>query len=73
MDTNEMTLMWFDYTTNEYVPHSGPMSEEDAQRFLPQHPAAQGLYRVYREMGDDTLNAMRKVLEYIVSIKKESN
>lgn len=51
---------WYNYRTEEY--DYLPDAPTDFTDYIPQHPSALGLYRVYIEMGDTALESARKVL-----------
>lgn len=60
-------MAWWDYAKEEYVWRTeGPQDDETALQYLPQYPAAKGLYEVRRELGDTILEAMIKVLDACV-------
>ena len=57
---------WFNYRTGKYELTDAPPDFAD---YLPQTPAAQGLYKLYREAGDEPREAARRVLEALVNGK----
>ena len=60
----EMQWAWYDYVVENYVYRTeGPQDDETALRFLPQLPAARGLYQVRRELGDSISKAMLATLK----------
>jgi len=49
-----------------------PATDEEAIKYIPQISAAQNLYYIYREIGEDIIEAMIKVLQACVG-EKETN
>jgi len=46
----------------------GPTTDEEARQYIPQLPAALGLYEVRRQMGDSVLDAMEATLRAAVGL-----
>ena len=61
-----METEWWDYVEQKYVRANAPTDDATALRFMPQLPAAKGLYQVRRELGDTILEAMAKTLKACV-------
>lgn len=61
-----LELRWFNYKTETYESLAGTPPIERIGEFLPQNPAAQGLYEVYRALGNAPLEAMRLVLQCVI-------
>jgi len=57
---------WHNYKTGQYEYRYAPDTDEDALALLPQYPAAQGMFEVYREMGKSILDAMDYTLSACV-------
>lgn len=57
-----MIYNFFTERYEDYEPGQD-LSDDQAVNYLPQHGAAQNLYHLYRERGDDVKNAMLKVLQ----------
>ena len=57
---------WHNYVTGEYDYREFPTSFDDARAYIPQIPAAQGLFQVYEKMELPLLEAMTKTLEACV-------
>ena len=55
----------YNFKTEQYESVS-PDSLQDWSDYIPQYPAAQNLYRLYREMGDSPTEAAMKVLTLVV-------
>lgn len=51
---------WYNYQTDEYDGLTEPPTDYSA--YIPQHQAAQMLYRLYQEVGDTPIAAALKVL-----------
>jgi len=63
LDRLETDLSWWDFVSEDYVYMREPPDDETALRLIPQWPAAQKLYILYRRSHDDILTAMVTVLE----------
>lgn len=64
------TLHRYNYTTDEYDYRDAPTTDEEAKRYLPQQPAAQGLFDCHREMGLGILEAMVEVLTAVIGDRR---
>ena len=60
---------WNNFSTEEYDAIDAPETDEEALDYLPQIPAARGLYRVHRAKGEDIIESMRLVLMACVGEK----
>jgi len=60
---------WFNFRTGEYDFISG--DPENMKDYIPQSTAAQGLYGCYTALGDEPLEAARKVLSDSLQIKHD--
>lgn len=56
---------WYNFATKEYE-DTIPVTDEKAMEFLPQIPAAQNLYKAYRESGKSIMWDIVLVLEACV-------
>lgn len=64
MEQVPLTLRWYNYAANEYECRTdAPQTDEEAVQFIPQSPAAQGLYRAHRSIGTGVLEAMVAALD----------
>lgn len=54
-----MNMYMYNFRTGEHDYLAAPPDWSD---YIPQHPPAQNLYRLYLEMGDEPLDAALKVL-----------
>ncbi len=59
---------WFNFKTGEYEYIETPANFEN---YISQLPAAQGLYKVYLQMGDESIVAATKVLKATIGEKPE--
>jgi hypothetical protein len=62
---------WYNYVTKEYETVNPVVTDEKAMALLPQIPAAQNLYKAYRESGRNISAAMVLVLEACVGKKEQ--
>jgi len=62
-------LAWFNFRTGEYDFMSG--DPENMKDYIPQGRAAQGLYDCYIALGDEPMEATRKVLSDALQIKHD--
>jgi hypothetical protein len=69
-DVQDTRMYWYNYQTKEYDYVEGPTTDEEALKYLPQDPASQSLFKLYREHeGLSIAHAMLKVLT--LHVKKE--
>lgn len=61
---------WHNQRTGETDYREMPATDADALDYLPQHPAAKGLYLCRRELGDTIAEAMTAVLEAVVKARQ---
>ncbi len=59
---DDLTYSWYNFRSGEYDDIDAPETDDAALDYLPQLPAARGLYRVHRAQGEDIIESMRLVL-----------
>ena len=64
-----MNTAYYNFTTNEY--DYLDTAPEDWRAYIPQQPAAQGLYNCYVKVGDAPVEAAKKVLQAILGIVED--
>ena len=57
---------WWDYVAGEYVTDPPLLTNEEAERFLPQKTAVLGLFAAYRAKGLSIAEAIERTLEVCV-------
>lgn len=62
---------WYNYATGEYDLLDSPATDEEALRYIPQHPACVGLFRARRAQDDAIPEAMIAVLQACVGVLGE--
>ena len=66
---DDLMHSWYNFRTEEYDTTDVPETDAEALDYLPQLPAARGLYRVHRAKGEDIIESMRLVLMACVGEK----
>ncbi len=64
-------MIWYNFSTGKGEARLNPPSQEEMQNFIPQTPAAQGLYRVYLAKEKNHLEAAKLVLETALGLNKK--
>lgn len=65
-----MNKYWYNYVTQDHdALGSSPTTDEQAVKYVPQIEAAQAIYRLRRELGDDVIHAMLYTLTACVEPK----
>ena len=63
----ELPMAWYNYQTKKYDYFSGaPATDEQAVKYLPDNPAARGLFILWRKDGKSIEQAMINVLSQCV-------
>jgi hypothetical protein len=62
---------WWNYATEDYEENGEPVTDDKALQYLPQIPAAQGLYECHRKLGKSILEAMMETLLSVVGRGRE--
>lgn len=64
---------WYNYSKGEMEARLSPPPQQQMIDFIPQVPAAQGLYETYLAMGKNHIEAARLVLEAVLDINQKTN
>ena len=67
--TESKKLYWWSFKTEEHEYRDAPTTDEEAMLYIPQIPAAQGLYQACRMQGHDILGSMAEVLKACIGEK----
>lgn len=62
MEEKDRRMYWSNFLTGGSDHRLTPNTDEEAVQYIPQHPSAQNLYHLYREMSMSVIDAMTKVL-----------
>ena len=68
---DDLMYHWHNFRTGESDARGVPETDDEALDYLPQIPAAQGLYSVYRAKGETIMESMRLVLMACVGEKNQ--
>lgn len=70
----ENTMQWFNFQTNEFDSLEKPKTDEEAICYIPNIPAAHGLFKVHRMMGKSIEEALIETLTSCIgNFEPESN
>lgn len=70
MGIRGIDMQWFNFKTCVFEESEGPQTDEEALQYIPDIPAARGLFQVHRLMGKSIEEAMAETLSSCIGDKQ---